>query len=436
VVEWMRAGFSACAGLVWRVEEGMRWLRCAGVVFLGMACVQAEGPEGASDGEDEALAALRRFVEVMETVRERHPEVDRCGYERLTRHALEGMLSSLDPHSSFLHPEMKAVLEAREALDPDLRSIGLTLGWRAEGPYLAAVAPRGAAARAGLGAGARLWQVDGLDAAEMSPADLLGALRRRAGESSRLRVQAAEEPQPREVVLIHRRIADGALAEHRVLEALPGTGYLRLESFPAGCARQVERAMDELEALQEIRAWVLDLRGNGGGDLGETVRLLGLFLPAETKVVETRGRGEEAAETLRTPARRGEPREQPLAVLIDERSASASELTAGALQDLARAVVVGETSYGKGSVQNIIPFGDGTALRLTVATYHTPSGRTPHRQGITPDVAVAWEEADRRNFDDFCQLDSLPPARRQEVEAWRDPVLAAALEALRARRAE
>ncbi len=108
-------------------------------------------------------------------------------------------------------------------------------------------------------------------------------------------------------------------------------------------------------------------------------------------------------------------------------SASASELTAGALQDLKRAKVIGEVSYGKGSVQNIIPMGGGTALRLTIATYHTPSGNTPHGKGITPDIAVRISETDQRNFAKRCRLDSLPPEERKEIDNWNDPVIQAAL---------
>ena len=114
-------------------------------------------------------------------------------------------------------------------------------------------------------------------------------------------------------------------------------------------------------------------------------------------------------------------------VLLDRMSASASELTAGALQDLKRATVIGEVSYGKGSVQNIIPLGGGTALRLTIATYHTPSGNTPHRKGITPDVAVVIDEASRSNFAKRCQIQLLPPDERKLIEAWTDPVITASI---------
>ncbi|MGL5018417.1 MAG: S41 family peptidase, partial [Luteolibacter sp.] len=150
-----------------------------------------------------------------------------------------------------------------------------------------------------------------------------------------------------------------------------------------------------------------------------------------TAVVTTRGREGESAEPMKTPDRQRRKRDYPLVVLLDRMSASASELTAGALQDLKRATVVGEVSYGKGSVQNIIPMGGDTALRLTVATYHTPSGNTPHRKGIAPDVPVPITDADRANFIRRGQIDTLGPEDRKVIEAWTDPVMNAAVEALK-----
>jgi carboxyl-terminal processing protease len=117
-------------------------------------------------------------------------------------------------------------------------------------------------------------------------------------------------------------------------------------------------------------------------------------------------------------------------VLIDRMSASASELTAGCLQDLKRATIIGEVSYGKGSVQNIIPMNNGTALRLTIATYHTPSGRTPHGVGITPDIAIAITEQDRVNFPLSLVKKTLSDDKQKELAAWKDPVLTKAIEVL------
>ncbi len=161
----------------------------------------------------------------------------------------------------------------------------------------------------------------------------------------------------------------------------------------------------------------------------ETVKILGLFVPPDTRVVSVRER-DKPEEFLTTPDRQRRRRDYPIAVLIDRDSASASELTAGALHDLKRATILGEKSYGKGSVQNIVPMGNGTALRLTIATYHTPSGNTPHLQGITQDIEVPFTEADRQQFQNAGHPSSLTPEQTKALGEWRDPAIAAAIKVL------
>lgn len=381
------------------------------------------------DPDDAAYPAIGRFVEVLEAVRKRHPDVDRLAYDRLVNHALEGMLAGLDPHSSFIHPEMAAQLRDTPGTDPDLPSLGMTLAVRDDGPYVAAVAPRGPASNAGVIPGSAVLEIDGRKTVGAEFANWVDVLRRPAGSTSKLLLKSPASPRPEEVVLTHRLIEERSVAEVKPWDKQQGIGYVRLASFGAGCAREMEAALDELED-GGMKSLILDLRGNGGGNLDETVKMLGLWLPPDTVVVTTRGRDKDLGEPMKTPARQRRKRDYPMVVLIDRMSASASELTAGALQDLKRATVIGEVSYGKGSVQNIIPMGGGTALRLTIATYHTPSGNTPHRKGITPDVVVSISEKDRGNFLTRCRIDSLTPEERKEIEAWDDPVMKAAVGAL------
>ncbi|MES2920734.1 MAG: S41 family peptidase [Verrucomicrobiota bacterium] len=397
-------------------------------LLCGISTVAIAAPTAPLDPEEAAYPAIERFVEVLEAVRKRHPDVDRLAYERLVNHALEGMLASLDPHSSFIHPEMAGQMKEHQDLNPESPSIGLTLGLRDDGPYIAAVAPLGPAAVAGVLPGSALLEIDGRKTQGVDFADLPGPLRRAAGEKTRLLLKSPAAPRPFEVTLVHRVVEQRSVAESKIWNKDAGLGYIRLATFGNGCAREMEAALDELED-GGMKSLILDLRENGGGDLGETVKILGLFLPPNTPVVTTRGREGDSAEPLKTPDRQRRRREYPIVVLLDRMSASASELTAGALQDLKRATIMGELSYGKGSVQNIIPMGGGTALRLTIATYHTPSGNTPHRKGITPDVAVAIDEASRANFQKRCQINSLPPDERKTIDGWEDPVIAAAVKA-------
>lgn len=392
--------------------------------LLAGSTVMAAAPKP-PDAEDAAYPAIRRFIEVMETVRARHPDVDRLAYERLVNHALDGMLSSLDPHSSFIHPEMAEMMKETPDLSPEIPSLGLSFGLRADGACVSTVAPLGPASSAGILAGSALLEIDGRTATSEDFTEWTAAQRKPAGAVTTLLVKSPASPKPVEIRLIHRVVETRSVAESFMQDKGRGIGYVRLATFGSSCAAEMEAALDELEDAG-MKSLVFDLRGNGGGDLHETVRILGLWLPPGTAVVTTRGRDEADIETLKTPDKQRRKRDYPIAVLIDRMSASASELTAGALQDLKRARVFGETSYGKGSVQNIIPMGGGTALRLTIATYHTPSGATPHRKGITPDVSVPVSEEDRSMIEKRRRLDSLTPEERKAVDAWSDPVLKAA----------
>ena len=148
------------------------------------------------DAEEAAYPAIERFVEVLETVRKRHPDVDRLAYDRLVNHALEGMLASLDPHSSFIHPEMAKQMQDHKDLTPEAPSLGLTLGLRDDGPFIAAVSPLGAAAVAGVLPGSSLLEMDGRKTQGVEFADLAGPLRRAAGETTRLLLKSPAAPRP------------------------------------------------------------------------------------------------------------------------------------------------------------------------------------------------------------------------------------------------
>lgn len=403
----------------------MKW--CSGFLLL-LPSLLLGSPASPPDEEEAAYPAIERFVQVLEAVRKSHPDADRLAYDRLVNHALEGMMEGLDPFSSFIHPEMASLMKDNAELDPDVPSLGFTLGLRDTGLYVAAVAPPGAAGRAGVTAGSSILEIDGRPTEGGKFEDFVEALRKKAGETSRLKLKTADEPKPMEISLTHRLVEQRSVAASSFLDKESGSGYLRLALFGAGCAKETEVALDDLED-QGMKSLILDLRGNGGGDLHETVKILGLFVPPDTTVVTTRSRNQ-PEESLKTPERQRRKREYPIVVLIDRMSASASELTAGALQDMKRATIVGELSFGKGSVQHIIPLGQGTAMRLTVATYHTPSGRTPHRAGITPDIPVEITDTDRDNFEKRNRIETLEEAERKRLEAWQDPVLQKAVEAL------
>ncbi len=381
------------------------------------------------DSEDDAYPAIERFIEVLETIRTRHPDVDKLTYDRLVNHALEGMLSSLDPHSSYIHPEMAAAMQENENIDPFIASLGLTVGLRDTGPFISAVTSHSPAENAKLVPNTSILAINGIEVAATKLPDLIKSLTKAPGEMSTIKVKSPVEPKSFEVKLTHTVVDQKALTHAELLAEYPTIGYLRLAHFSAESASEIETALDDLED-KGMKSLILDLRGNGGGDLPATVKILGLFLPPSTQVVSVHTRDPKLWENLTTPDKQRRERKYPITVLIDRMSASASELTAGCLQDLKRATIIGEVSYGKGSVQNIIPMNNGTALRLTIATYHTPSGRTPHGVGITPDIAIAITEQDRVNFPLSLVKKTLSDDKQKELATWKDLVLTKAIEAI------
>jgi len=364
-------------------------------ILVGPFIASADTPTGPDDA---AYAAIERFVEALETARARHPDIQRVAYDRMIDHAIGGMLASLDRHSSFMHPG--ATGGSSELEFPTLiEELGITIDTTSDGWKLASVEQAGPAGKAGARTGDILLAIGETDAASQKPDALLELLRGPAG--SELKLQLADDSKSPRTVTVTRRIRDErAVPESRLLEGIdPATGYLRLAQFTDQAPREIEAALDELED-KGMKRLVLDLRGNPGGSLAATVKILGLFLPPETAVVTTRGRGPgQQSPPLVTPEKQRRPRDYPLAVLIDRHSASASEITAGALKDLERAVIVGEKSYGKGSVQQIMPLSNGTAI-----------------------------DTDRRLIAISRHRKSATPEQLAELKSWTDPVIQAALE--------
>ncbi|QTN33579.1 S41 family peptidase [Akkermansiaceae bacterium] len=401
-------------------------MRLPSILLASLLSANAE--TAPADPKEAAYPALERFVEVLETVRARHPDLDKLTYDQLINQALDGMLSSLDAHSSFIHPEMRQMITGEGTLDNEIKSLGLSIGMDSGKTFVSSVAPSGPAAKAGIVPRTTILKINGAEPGAAGLSETLASLQGVPGAKTKLTLRNPERPGEIEMELTHRYVEERSVT---IAAPLPGhaeTGYIRLASFGAKCSREVEAALDELED-KGMKSLILDLRENGGGDLHQTVKILGLFVPPATAVVSVRERGK-PEEFLKTPDRQRRKRDYPIAVLIDRNSASASELTAGSLHDLKRATVIGEKSYGKGSVQNIIPMGSGTALRLTIATYHTPSGNTPHLKGIAPDIAIGFTQSDRDFFQQSGHPDSLTPAEKSALGAWTDPAIKAAIEAL------
>jgi len=405
-------------------------------LFLNLLPLLAQEPaskaaeSAASEDPDAAYREIERFIDTLETVRENHPDLDKTSYKRLIDHALEGVLGSLDRYSGYYHPETQHFIEENGPTSPHLESLGLTLAQKGNTVYVDLLEPFSVKEGEPLpdrGDYLRLINGKEIKTLEEAMKELSGA----PGELKEVTFYKKSDPSKSyTTTFLHRFVYPKALTESRLLTDLghPKTGYLHLNQFTKTSHREIESALDELEdKSQGLTKLILDLRANPGGLLDQSVKILGEFLPPSTEVVWTKGQNGKFHDTLKTPDRQRKKRDYPLLVLIDKNSASASELVAAALQDLKRATVIGETSYGKGSVQNIIGAGGGNTFRLTIAKYHTPSGKTPHEVGVTPDHEVPLTTEDHENFKKHLIRQKLSSEAQEQLKNWQDPALKKAL---------
>ncbi len=315
--------------------------------------------------------------------------VEEVSEAELLEYAVDGMMRGLDAHSDFLN---KADFRALEATTSGrFGGVGIELGL-VDG-YFVVVAPIDGtpAARAGILSGDRITALDGEPVRGWQLTDIIDKLRGEPGSAVAMRVYREADDESM-VFDIERAVIEVASVRSRMLE--PGYGYIRISQFQNATGSDVAEALFTMNDSPSgpLRGLVLDLRNNPGGTLQSSVEVVDHFLN-KGLIVYTEGRLKSSHAKYR--ASRGDLLEgMPLVVLINGGSASASEIVAGALQDHGRATLVGTTSYGKGSVQSVLPLDDDKALKLTTAYYFTPSGRSIHETGIDPDVNMDGSEND------------------------------------------
>ncbi len=389
-------------------------------------------PAGAESPAEPSISLedLRAFTDAWGYVRDHYVEdvTDR----ELLEAAMRGMLEVLDPHSKWLSPEELSNLEQQAV--GRYGGLGIQIGSFSDHLRIVSVFERGPAAAAGLARGDRIIAIDEtvLDSDNIDEAPEM--LRGEAGSEVRLRIRREGESEPLELDLTREVIQrDSASIE----ELAVGVQHLRIHRFQQTTATEIDRLIDDLEAAGDPPAGlIVDLRDNPGGMLQAAIAVADRFL-SERLVVTAEGRGLDEATEYRTG-----PGERlvgvPMVVLVDRGSASASEILAAALRDHGRAIIVGESTYGKGSVQTIWPLRNGSGIRLTTSLYYTPSGQRIQARGITPDVfssSAPRQEADadprRREVD----LSGHFPGEDVDVDdldtlAEMDPVLADALRLL------
>lgn len=339
----------------------------------------AAQPAGNSAIDDLPLEEIQTFAEVFERIKRGY--VEEVDDRTLLRNAMRGMLNELDPHSAYLDAEEYQSL--RESTQGEFGGIGIEVG--TENGQLMVITPIDdtPASRAGLLSRDIIIAIDGTPTDSMSLQEAVSIMRGEPGSQLRISVLRSNEDAPREFTLT-REIIRSESVKHEVLE--PGYGYLRISQFQSRTPDQARQAIERMGREQPLEGLILDLRNNPGGVLQAAVGVADLFLD-EGLIVYTEGRLSDTemsfSASLATPAG-----DVPLVVLINSGSASAAEIVAGALQDQRRGVVMGTDSFGKGSVQQIMPLGNGEGLKLTTALYYTPNGRSIQAQGIVPDVEV------------------------------------------------
>ncbi len=336
-------------------------------------------PAVAAAEEDLPVAEIQSFAEVFERIKRAY--VEEVDDATLLRNATRGMLSELDPHSTYLDAE--AYQSLRESTEGEFGGVGIEVGKR-DG-QLTVITPIDdtPASRAGLQAQDMILRIDDTPTEGLSLQEAVELMRGEPGTTIRMTIMRQGEDAPRSVE-IEREIIRTQSVRHERLA--PGYGYLRISQFQSRTGGQVIEALEALTEDGPLEGLVLDLRNNPGGVLQAAVDVADTFLDSGL-IVYTEGRLADSAMRFSAGRQTAAPA-VPLVVLINGGSASAAEIVAGALQDQRRGVVMGTESFGKGSVQQIMPLGDGEALKLTTALYFTPNGRSIQAQGIVPDVEV------------------------------------------------
>jgi carboxyl-terminal processing protease len=377
----------------------------------------------ASKGTDTGATyeQLRLFTEVVSIVQNQY--VDEVPPKELIYSAIRGTLRGLDPHSSFLEPD--SYKEMQVETSGSFGGLGIEITLRDD--ILTVVSPiEGTPAhRAGLQTGDRIVKIDGVVTKDMQLADAVKRMRGKPGTKVTISIVREGWTEPQDLSIVREQIRIHSVREQQ-LE--PGIEYIKLRQFQEQTPSDLEQALDRAKK-NGMKALVLDLRNNPGGLLTAAVEVTEKFLDDGKLVVYTEGRIRNQNMRFSAHAKRAIT-DVPMVVLVNQGSASASEIVAGALQDYNRATVIGTQSFGKGSVQTIIPLSDGSGLRLTTAKYFTPKGRTIHGTGITPDIVVELPKPPAPKEGEKPQPQPLNPVEDPKT----DPQLQRGIEVLKAAR--
>ena len=405
-------------------------LACLLLGLLPAVFAQEEQP-GKSE-EDNGYAQISVFAKALELIRQDYVDENKTSYHDLINAAMKGMLSSLDPHSQFMDPD-----DFRDMQD-DTRSrfngLGIEVSMKNGLPTVITAMEDTPAAKAGILSGDQILRINGISTERMDLQDAINVLRGPAGAKLTLTLLRPSTKEIKEYTLQRAEIKIQSVKGARLLDPeLTGPykiGYIRLVQFNEPTADELSKALDELQK-QGMQALVLDLRNNPGGLLNSAVDVCAQFLPPSTKVVSTQGRVASQQHDYSTSSAKKERPSFPMVVLINEGSASGAEIVAGALKDLRRAVLVGETTFGKGSVQNVMQLPDGSAVRFTTAKYYTPSKQVIQGNGVTPNIRVAMTAEQERSLFALRNTGNMKPEDDKSIIKAKDPQMLRAIDALK-----
>jgi carboxyl-terminal processing protease len=348
--------------------------------------------------KDDPYENYKLLADVLEKVRQEYVDGDKLTYQDLIHASLKGMLNSLDPHSEFM--DQAKFDELKKDTEGEFGGLGIVVELSKE-KILTVVSPMedSPGSRAGILPHDQIVKIDGKSTGRLDLEDAVKQLRGDAGTSITITIRRPSTGQVKDYTLVRANIKVDSVKDINDKREYPlgedGIGYIRILQFGEKTSDDLEVALKKLRE-EGMRALVIDLRDNPGGLLEQAGLVCEKFLPRGKLVVSTEGRGPTPRSEYRADYH-GKRVDLPMVVLVNGYSASASEIVAGCLQDyqpITHAIIVGEQTFGKGSVQSILPLSDGSALRLTTAKYYTPSHKVIHEHGITPDIYVPMSEQD------------------------------------------
>ncbi len=388
---------------------------------------------GADQDDDSGYSQIAIFAKAVQLIRQDYVDGNKTSYHDLITAALKGMLGSLDPHSQFMDPS--DFRDMQEDTRSRFNGLGIEVAIKNGLPTVVTPMEDAPAARAGILSGDQILKINGASTDRMDLQDVINHLRGAPGQKISLTLIRPSTKEVKDYALERAEIKVQSVKGARLLDPdLTGPfkiAYVRLIQFNEPTADELSRALDGLQK-QGMEGLILDLRNNPGGLLNSAVDVCAQFLPPSTKVVSTQGRVASQQRDYTTSGAAKERPHFPMAVLVNEGSASGAEIVSGALKDLHRAIVVGETTFGKGSVQNVMQLPDGSALRFTTAKYYTPSKQVIHGNGVTPNIRVPMSvEQERQLFTARSSSDTIKPDEDKNFIKSTDPQMLRAIDALK-----